>query len=686
MTQNGSNQPPRSNAGPTAVRAIIGEPFNPSHKVCGFYPPDVVSRQRDLTDGQKRLYERALRWAWQNGRFWRGFESMADALGKSARQVKDDMATLEAKGLMRHTRRRRNSNVYSFLWHAMFEVQPTALQEDVLEVQDSPLEVQDGVVLKVQPTALESSPLESCPLNYVKADNKLIPGDASQKQRTAASSCVTAANESPKNNKDRKADQMAPLSSSLGPLEASNPAKEWTRRELADVRRRIVGFWGREPEEDFEVSVMLRAGGASAAAVCELLDRKYANTNCRVGGRWAPRSQDWFLTIIENEFAPGHLPEPPAPPHRGSNVLLDSRVRLQGAGARAQRHLRLKAARKLGSWTGGDTTGIPTILCDEWTDAQVKAFRLLVNRSATWAAFDEELLALELQQLSESDYDLSLTGFDPGEIDGLLAIPDEERANAAPPLPVTPVSRLGDLWLCGIGRNQHRILCSDATSSEAVSRLLGDRKPILMVCDPPYGIELDSEWRDRAGLNGCGPAEASYMKHRTEGHTETTISGDTRADWSEAFELVPSLEVAYVWHASKFTREVLDGLLRIGFVHHQQIIWDKRADGVDSDIVLVSTRTGLVRAKGERTLVWQGRRKLYHLGLSLAEVHHGRVGRAEIRSPHPKACRTDAAPDPEPSQAGRAGLRSVSGQRHNARRGRTDRARLPRPRAGREVH
>jgi DNA modification methylase len=96
-----------------------------------------------------------------------------------------------------------------------------------------------------------------------------------------------------------------------------------------------------------------------------------------------------------------------------------------------------------------------------------------------------------------------------------------------------------------------------------------------MVTDPPYGIELDSEWRDRAGLNGCGPAEPSYLKHRTKGHRETSISGDTRADWSAAFELVPSLEVGYVWHASKFTREVLDGLLRIGFLHHQQIIWDK---------------------------------------------------------------------------------------------------------------
>jgi DNA modification methylase len=238
-------------------------------------------------------------------------------------------------------------------------------------------------------------------------------------------------------------------------------------------------------------------------------------------------------------------------------------------------HLRLKAARKLGSWPGGDTTCIPVILCDEWSEAQVKAFRLMVNRSVAWADWDEELLALELQELSEADFDLSLTGFDPGEIDGLLAIPDEEKANEAPPLPAVATSRLGDLWICGNRRNQHRILCADATSPQSVARLLGERKPLLLVTDPPYGIELDSEWRDRAGLNSCGPAEASYMKHRTEGHTETTISGDTRADWSEAFELVPSLQIAYVWHASVFTREVLNGLLRIGFLYPQQIIWNK---------------------------------------------------------------------------------------------------------------
>jgi hypothetical protein len=56
---------------------------------------------------------------------------------------------------------------------------------------------------------------------------------------------------------------------------------------------------------------------------------------------------------------------------------------------------------------------------------------------------------------------------------------------------------------------------------ESVTQLLCDRKPSLLVTDPPYGIELDSEWRDRAGLNGCGPAESSYMKNWTEGHNET---------------------------------------------------------------------------------------------------------------------------------------------------------------------
>src|SRR5262249_52100050 len=161
------------------------------------------------------------------------------------------------------------------------------------------------------------------------------------------------------------------------------------------------------------------------------------------------------------------------------------------------------------------------ILCDEWTPEQVKAFRLMVNRSVAWAAWDPELLAQELADLKGLDFDLSLTGFDDRELDDLLSdFGDDDRANLAPPVPENPASRLGYLWLLG----KHRLICGDCTQPDVIAKLLLSDKPLLMVTDPPYGIELDSEWRDRAGLNGCGPTEATYIKHRTAGHTNTTIS------------------------------------------------------------------------------------------------------------------------------------------------------------------
>jgi len=253
-------------------------------------------------------------------------------------------------------------------------------------------------------------------------------------------------------------------------------------------------------------------------------------------------------------------------------------------------HARLQAAVKLG------LKEVPVIVLRHLTPAQRRALVIADNQLAiTGAGWDEEMLRLELAALHNEGYDLDLVGFDDIELARLLerqdlgsGLTDPDDVPAAQP---DPVAKTGDLFILG----DHRLICGDCTEAAVVERVLAGAKPILLVTDPPYGIELDTEWRDRAGLNGpqvglsaktmakalergmqAGPAEPSYMKHRTEGHTETSISGDTRADWSEAFALVPSLEVAYVWHASKFTREVLDGLLRIGFEHHQQIIWDKQ--------------------------------------------------------------------------------------------------------------
>ena len=124
--------------------------------------------------------------------------------------------------------------------------------------------------------------------------------------------------------------------------------------------------------------------------------------------------------------------------------------------------LGLKAARKL------KMTAVPVIFCDEWSEAQVKTFRLIVNHSVNWAIWDEDLVALELADLNTLDVDLTLTGFDPFEIDKFL-FPDDVEHPAGKALPETPVTRTGDLWKCG----GHRVGVGDATSPEAVATLLG---------------------------------------------------------------------------------------------------------------------------------------------------------------------------------------------------------------------
>jgi hypothetical protein len=151
-----------------------------------------------------------------------------------------------------------------------------------------------------------------------------------------------------------------------------------------------------------------------------------------------------------------------------------------------------------------------------------------------------------------------------------------------------PYVKTGELWRLG----DHRLLVGDATNPEDVARLLDGAEPSLLATDPPYGVSLDPTWRDGV-YNALGPAERPYMRidgqsdaddatraptrrhGRTIGHRNTTLSGDTRVDWSEAFALVPSLQVGYVWHAGVHAAEVALGLERIGFEIVAQIIWDK---------------------------------------------------------------------------------------------------------------
>jgi DNA modification methylase len=149
-------------------------------------------------------------------------------------------------------------------------------------------------------------------------------------------------------------------------------------------------------------------------------------------------------------------------------------------------HLRLKAAKKLG------LSEVPVVLADDMTEAQIKAFRLSVNKVAELAEWDNELLALEIDDLRELGFDLELTGFELDEIDALF--PQNEMTgltddDAVPEVPAVPVTVEGDVWLLG----RHRLMCGDSTSIDAVERLMDGRRAALLHADPPYGMGKEGD-------------------------------------------------------------------------------------------------------------------------------------------------------------------------------------------------
>jgi DNA modification methylase len=205
----------------------------------------------------------------------------------------------------------------------------------------------------------------------------------------------------------------------------------------------------------------------------------------------------------------------------------------------------------------------------ELSEAEERLVLASLDPLAAMATAEQDALEALLASLSPADEALATLLAELAEQNGIhravLGEPDEVPAVPdAADVYVKP----GDLWLLG----DHRLLCGDATDPDDLARLLDGAEPTLLATDPPYGVSLDPTWRDGV-YNELGPAEQPYM--RTEGHRNTTVSGDTRADWSDAFALVPSLTVGYVWHAGVHAAEVAVGLERIGFEIAAQVIWDK---------------------------------------------------------------------------------------------------------------
>jgi DNA modification methylase len=163
-------------------------------------------------------------------------------------------------------------------------------------------------------------------------------------------------------------------------------------------------------------------------------------------------------------------------------------ILVDGANGIIAGHGRLAAARKL------DLLEVPVIELGHLTPAQKRAYVIADNRLALDAGWDEELLSLELAELSEAGYDLTMTGFSNEEIEELLVgaeqgLQDEAPADAdeVPEAPANPVSRLGDVWQIGA----HRLICGDATDPAVVRSLMAGEQAALCFTSPPYGNQRD---------------------------------------------------------------------------------------------------------------------------------------------------------------------------------------------------
>jgi len=201
-------------------------------------------------------------------------------------------------------------------------------------------------------------------------------------------------------------------------------------------------------------------------------------------------------------------------------------------------HVRLLAAQKL------QLKEAPVHVAANLTPEQVRAYRLLDNRSHEETTWDQDLLGLELLDLKNLGLDLDLTGFNLDEIDALLAratgegLTDED---SVPELPETSVSRPGDLWILG----KHRMLCGDATMTENYKRVLADEVADMTFTDPPYGVDYVGKTKRKLKIqnDNLGAAFEEFLRQtcenllsRTEGAVYICMSSSEIAMLQKAFQ------------------------------------------------------------------------------------------------------------------------------------------------------
>ena len=225
-------------------------------------------------------------------------------------------------------------------------------------------------------------------------------------------------------------------------------------------------------------------------------------------------------------------------------------------------HGRLLAAQRLG------LDEVPTMTATGWSEAQKRAYVIADNKLALNAGWDNEMLAVEFDDLKEAGFDIDLTGFTGDELDALFPTPQNEGLtdeDAVPEVPNVPITVEGDVWILG----NHRLMCGDSTSIDAVDKLLENRTANMLFTDPPYLMDF------------TGGIHADGSKSFNSKHGQIKNDKMSKEDGEDFLDAINSIILAKVDGAFYITfyRLGVDSyyasMNRVGLKSRSLVIWDK---------------------------------------------------------------------------------------------------------------
>ena len=218
-------------------------------------------------------------------------------------------------------------------------------------------------------------------------------------------------------------------------------------------------------------------------------------------------------------------------------------------------HGRVLAAQKLG------ITDVPCMVATGWTDAQRKAYIIADNKLALNAGWDNDLLKIEMQALNGAGFDLALTGFAADELAAFLAQPTEglTDADAVPEAPADPVTVEGDVWVMG----QHRLMCGDSTSIEALHRLCAGQLVDMWLTDPPYNVAYEGKTKEALTIKNDKMTNDAFREFLRDAY----VAADA---------VMKPGAVFYIWHADSEGLNFRGAARDAGWSVRQCLIWKKQ--------------------------------------------------------------------------------------------------------------